>query len=262
MSGLDVRAARVVLRERRLLDVLDLALRFLVAHVVPYAALSAIVLVPCGVATLVVAVQAGWGWAFLLALCLSSLAEVPFTILGSRLVFEPDVALESVLAASLRRVPRVAVVRLLEGVAVVIGATMLLLPALWIVTLFVFVTEIVALEGAGVTASMSRAQRMTTGRFGEAFMVVLAISGLHLVGAWLGDRALASILSDLLQITPPSRLGDPGGGVLALVSYWLLMPYVATARLFAYLDLRTRTEGWDVQVRFAAIARRTDQESA
>ncbi|MBI2395803.1 MAG: hypothetical protein HYV09_39930, partial [Deltaproteobacteria bacterium] len=178
MSGIDVREARVVLRERRLLDVLDLALRFLVAHAAPYAALSAIVLVPCGVATLVVAVQAGWGWAFFLALCLSSIAEVPFTILGSRLVFEPDVALEAVLAASLRRAPRVAMVRLLEGVAVVIGATMLLLPAIWIATMFVFVTEIVALEGAGVTASMSRAQRMSTGRFGETFMVLLAVSGL------------------------------------------------------------------------------------
>lgn len=49
MSAMDLREVRVVLRERRLLDVLDLAIRFLVAHALPYATLSAIVLVPSGV---------------------------------------------------------------------------------------------------------------------------------------------------------------------------------------------------------------------
>jgi hypothetical protein len=36
----------------------------------------------------------------------------------------------------------------------------------------------------------------------------------------------------------------------------LFIPYVATARFLAYLDLRTRSEGWDIQTRFAAIALR------
>jgi hypothetical protein len=34
------------------------------------------------------------------------------------------------------------------------------------------------------------------------------------------------------------------------------VPYLATARFFLYLNVRTRAEGWDIQTRFAAIAAR------
>ncbi len=39
-------------------------------------------------------------------------------------------------------------------------------------------------------------------------------------------------------------------------------PYVATVRLFDYIDARTRREGWDIQVRFSAIAQRSERERA
>lgn len=250
---MDLRDARVVLRERRLLDVLDLALRFVVAHAGPYAGLSAIVLVPCGVLSLVIAVHSGWALGWLVAILLASLAEIPFTVLGSRLVFTPEIGLESVLALSLKKIPRVLAVRSLQAFAVLAGLSMMLLPGVWIAVTTVFLTEIVLLEEATVGGAFSRAQRMLNGRFGDALMVSLLISGLHLGAVWLGDRALATIFVDLLQITPPPKLGEPDGGVLGLCAFWLFVPYAATARLFAYLDLRTRTEGWDVQVRFAAL---------
>jgi len=257
---MDLREARVVLRERRLLDVLDLAVRFLVAHAAPYAVLSAFVLVPCGVATVMIAAHAGFAWALTFALALAALAEVPFTVLGSRLVFESDVSFAQVLRTSLRRAPLVLVTRLIVFVAAAIGGTMLLLPGIWVAVSFLYVTEIVALEEAGVGTAMSRAQRMLQGRFGDALVAWMLLGGIHLGATWLGDRALATVLADLFQITPPAKLGDPDGGVLGLVAFWLALPYVTTARLFSYLDLRTRTEGWDVQVRFAALARREETE--
>lgn len=250
---MDLRDARVVLRERRLLDVLDLAIRFLINHAVPYAALSAIVLVPCGVLSLVIAVHSGWALGWTVAILLAALAEIPFTVLGSRLVFTEETPLESVLAASLRKLPRVLFVRILQALATLAGLTVMLLPGVWILVSTLFISEIILLEESTSGAAFSRAQRMLQGRFGDALMVSLLISGLHVGAVWLGDHALSTLLNDLFQITPPPKLGDPGGGVLGLCAFWLFVPYATTARLFAYLDLRTRTEGWDVQVRFAAL---------
>lgn len=250
---MDLRDARVVLRERRLLDVLDLAIRFIVAHALPYAALTAIVLVPCGVLSLVIAVHSGWGLGWTVALALAAIAEIPFTVLGSRLVFAADVPLEEVLMRSLKKAPRVVLVRLLQALAALAGLMVMFLPGVWILVSTLFLGEIVILEDATTGSAFSRAQRMLGGRFGDALMVALLLSGLHLGAVWLGDRAIATLLTDLFQITPPPKLDEPGGGVLGLCAFFLFVPYVATARLFAYLDLRTRTEGWDVQVRFAAL---------
>ena len=36
----------------------------------------------------------------------------------------------------------------------------------------------------------------------------------------------------------------------------------ATTRFFVYLDVRTRAEGWDIQTRFAALARRDAEAGA
>lgn len=254
---MDLLEARVVLRERRLLDVLDLALRFLVSHALPYAVLSAFVLVPCGVLTVMLAVHQGFGQGLAFALALSTVAEIPFTLLGSRLVFEPQVSLWQVFKTSLRRLPTVLVARGLVALAVMFGATMFVLPGVWMAVTFFYVTEVAVLEQASVGTAMSRAQRILTGRFGDAVLAWGILGVLHLGATWLGDRALATVLEELFQISAPPKIGDPGGGVLGLCAFWLAVPYVTTARLFAYLDLRTRTEGWDVQVRFAALARRT-----
>ena len=256
---MDLRQIRVVLRERRLLDVLDLAVRFLVAHAVPYAALSAIVLVPCGVLSLVIAIHSGWVLGSFAAIALATFAEVPFTILGSRLVFTADAPLESVLGASLRKLPRLIAAKLIQSLGVIAGASAFLLPGIWVAATTFFLSEVILLEESSAGASFSRAQRLVAGRFGDALMALLLIGGLHALAVWAGDRALASLLNDLLQITPPPKLGEPGGGVLGLCAFFLAIPFAATARLFAYLDLRTRTEGWDVQVRFAALAARTEQ---
>jgi hypothetical protein len=259
VSAIDLREVRVVLRERRLLDVLDLAIRFLVAHAVPYIVLSAIVLVPCGVLSLVVAVHSGWVLGWLTAIAVATFAEIPFTILGSRLVFTPEAPLEAVLSASVRKAPRLLAAKLLQGVAVLAGTSAFVAPGVWIAATTLFLSEVILLEESTAGAAFSRAQRLVAGRFGDALMTFLLIGGLHALAVWVGDRALGSILADLFQITPPAKLGEPGGGVLGLVAFFLVVPFAATARLFAYLDLRTRTEGWDVQVRFAALAARREE---
>jgi hypothetical protein len=69
------------------------------------------------------------------------------------------------------------------------------------------------------------------------------------------------VLEDLLEITPPPSITETKGSVLAMVSYWAFVPFGATCRFLVYVNARTRTEGWDVQTSFAAIASRVDRPS-
>ncbi|MGZ3422821.1 MAG: hypothetical protein ACXWUG_31240 [Polyangiales bacterium] len=246
--------ARVALRHRTLLEVFDLALRFLFAHAAPFAALVGIVLVPCFVLDLVVFVHAGVAWGWVLAVALASFAQVPFTILASRLVFEDDVGIESVLAASLRSLPKLLGARILQVLGLLAGASFFLLPAVWIATTLLFLVEVIVLEHASVGTAFTRCQRLNAGEFGDALMTLMLLFGAHLGAVFLGDSALRTLLDEIFQITPPAGLLEHDGGILGLVSFWLFVPFVATARLLFYLNTRTKGEGWDVQTRFAAIA--------
>ena len=73
----------------------------------------------------------------------------------------------------------------------------------------------------------------------------------------LGDVVGRAIVADLLAFDPPAAAWESGmGSAFAAAGFWAFLPYAATARLFFYLNVRTRAEGWDVQTRFSAIAGR------
>jgi hypothetical protein len=67
----------------------------------------------------------------------------------------------------------------------------------------------------------------------------------------------------VLQIGKPfGALLDEGGSAPALLGLFLAVPYWATARFLFYVDLRTRRDGWDVQVRFMSLASQAELEAA
>jgi hypothetical protein len=74
--------------------------------------------------------------------------------------------------------------------------------------------------------------------------------------ALVADVAGREVLGEVLEIQSPPSVFKAGGSLLALLGAWASLPLLVTARFFVYLDIRTRTEGWDVQTRFAAIAAR------
>jgi hypothetical protein len=41
---------------------------------------------------------------------------------------------------------------------------------------------------------------------------------------------------------------------LALLGLFWVVPYLATAKFLLYIDLRTRKEGWDLQLKLAAFS--------
>ncbi len=253
---------RVVLRDRRTPDVLDLALRFLVEHRVPFAKVALLVLVPGVLVTWAVGRGFGWGLGWSVAIYLGMVAQAPFTELASRLVFEPELRVRDVLRRALARVPSLLVVRGVQLAAITVGTLFFFVPGLLVAGLLFFLGEVVLLERVPPGASLTRLQRLVTGAAGEATLGLLLLTFLHVVATLLGDIGGRAVIEDLLSWKAPSPAWEDGGSFLAALGFWLFLPYAAVARFFLYLNVRTRAEGWDVQTRFAAIARRAEAEAA
>jgi hypothetical protein len=63
------------------------------------------------------------------------------------------------------------------------------------------------------------------------------------------------LVSDVLQLGKPfGSLWADRFSPFALAGLMLSYPYAATARFLLYVDARTRSDGWDIQLRFMAIA--------
>jgi hypothetical protein len=257
---MDLMRARVALRERPLLDVLDLSIRFCTAHAGSYAKLSLAVLVPAFAVTWAAGQLAGPWMAWLSTLALTAFAGAPFVALASRLVFADEVGTGEALRIGLRAVPGLMVIRLLQMMALAASTITLGLAWLWLGPVMLFVVEVLILEQGGVGGTLGRAQRVANAHFSDAaLMMFLSLLG-PICAAMLADWAGRDVLQQVLEVKPPPSMFRDGWSVLALAGWWSVQPLLQTARFFVYLDIRTRTEGWDIQTRFAAIAARADAE--
>lgn len=263
MSGprMDVAQARVVFRERAILDVFDLSLRFVVVHHRPYARLAAVVLLPAFTLSLGAAAIGGWVWGWLVVVALSSIAQLPFTLLASRLVFQDEIRIREVLRATIADVPRVVVMRALSLVVFVMATMFFVIPAIWLATAVYFTNEVVLLERATILSAFGRSQRVSASSVGESLVAILLAATISLLAIVLADFGGRAVLGELLQVRPPLPVWENGGSTLALVGWFGALPYLTTARLFAYLNIRTKTEGWDIQTRFSAVAARAASEA-
>ncbi len=253
---MDLVRSRVALRERPLLDVLDLAVRFCVANAGVYARLSLLTLLPAFAVSWAAAKAGGWilGWG--VAVAATALVDAPFVALASRLVFSDQAGVRDALRAAAAATPRLAAVRCAQGVAFALCIVGLGLPWLWVGSVLLFVPEVIVLEGSGIGAAWGRAQRIAHSQLGVAMAAMILLSVLVVAAVLLADVAGREVLDSVLEVKPPPSIFDRGGSALALLGFWSVLPIRATARFFVYLDVRTRTEGWDIQTRFAAIAAR------
>jgi hypothetical protein len=255
---MDLMRARVMLRERSLLDVFDLAVRFCVVHARDYAKMSLAVLVPGFLVSLGAAHLGGYALAWPISIAVSTFATAPFVALASRLVFADSVGTREALGLSLRAIPTLIVVRLLQLLILSASMLMALLPWIWLGSILLFVVEVVVLEQASIGTSFGRAQRIASSHMGTATVAMLLLLVAPAAAALLADAAGREVLQTVLEIKAPPSMWHAGGNWLALAGFWGTLPLLTTARFFVYLDIRTRTEGWDIQTRFAGIAAREE----
>jgi hypothetical protein len=249
--------ARVVLRPRTLGEILDLAaLWCFTADRWLYARLFALVLLPSLAACVAARWLGQWSWAqvWLLAAVLATVSQGMFTVATSRALFQRDVPVGLVLGLYLRRLPSYLAALVITRAILAVGAvTVVLLPSAWARVAMVHEASLLE-NGSPITAS-ERAWQLCRHR-GTELALLLGGLGLALV-AGIGAFELLGhgLVEVVLQLGRPfGELWEDGGSLYALVGFHVAIPYVAVARFLAYVDHRTRGDGWDIQLRFMALA--------
>jgi hypothetical protein len=250
-------SARVALRPRPLAEVLDLAVPFCLAARGPLARLAAILLLP--LLSLCVGLRAaGWRPAsvWLVAVLAADLVEGAFTLAASELLFVEPARLRvgAVLVRFVRTLPRALLCLLLTRLCLVLG--LVVFPLVPVIALrLLFAREAVLLEGAGPAAALSRSHRLITGHALTGAGLLVAVLVIPAAGAIVAELLGDAVVAQVLQLGHPAgELWRDGVSLWALAGFFLAVPVLAAARFLAYIDLRTRKEGWDIQLRFAALS--------
>jgi hypothetical protein len=253
---------RIVLRPRSVSEVLDLGLRVISGFGLRlYTWLSVLFLLPClaGCLTMRYVFEAGWEWVWLAAFASATVFQGVFTIAVGRFLFAEDLTVREVVKHFGRRFfsyfGALFVSRLLLGLGALLG--FFVFPLFWAWTKVAFVHEASLLEQASPGEAVKRASRFVASRSSSTFLLtlwfLLAHTAFALVFEAIGNFGIVNFL---LQLGEPFGTLADGGSPFALLGFFLSVPYVATARFLAYVDTRTRMDGWDIQLKFMAISAR------
>jgi hypothetical protein len=153
----------------------------------------------------------------------------------------PSVA--EALKASLRRAPALIVAWFIVHLAEAASALALLIPALFVMPLFLVVAPAIVIEGLGPWAGVRRSVQLTRVRYGAVLgvsiliaivstLLTVALSGLSLVFSFFSWGWIVDVICR---------------GASSLVTE----PFVAAAATLVYLDLRVRAEGLDLELGIA-----------
>jgi hypothetical protein len=252
-------AARVVLRQRSLADSLDLALPLCLANKRPLGVLSLVTLGP--IAALIAFLRIGrhWRWPALWLICAgaSLLIEGVFTVALGELLFTPpaETRVRAFLARFIRRLPAVTTAIVVRTIVMAAAACLLVVPVFIVAPPTIFIPEALLLEGATLGKALARSRALARNRMAICVGIWLATLVLPAIGALSVDLVCDSVVSLVLQLGHPAgELFRDGGSGYAVAGALLAVPLGAAMRFLGYVDLRTRKEGWDIQLRFVALA--------
>ncbi|MGL5096337.1 MAG: hypothetical protein ACRDD1_12155 [Planctomycetia bacterium] len=194
-------------------------------------------------------------------------AEVPWatafiTLYLGQAMFQETVSVRLVFSSFLRCLPSMLLFQgLFRGVLLGMVVTSPLVPII-----FRYGDEVVLLEQSKFNRTGPRLRSFHNNNGGRVVSDALAD---FFFGAilWLCLNAVLKSAADLWTTAGPLELASataeewtlllsPTVEWHAQVSLWIVLSFLAVARFLGYLDVRIRGEGWDVDLRLAAEARR------
>jgi hypothetical protein len=113
----------------------------------------------------------------------------------------------------------------------------------FVMALFVPVAPIIGVEGGGAIDALKRSVRLTRARYFPTLGIALLMG----VVSWLLANAL-SALPQALAAWVGFEDGWPLLAVGSIAAQIIVLPFVASATVLLYLDLRVRTEGLDIEM--------------
>jgi hypothetical protein len=250
--------ARVSLRPRAMSDVIDLAGPFCVANRRLFIPLTLLVAAGGGLLALACRSTLGWPWqgVWLALAGYLLLSNGIYTQAAADLMFRPpeEVRVVGVVGRFLRRLPPYLAARILTFLVLALSS-IVLVPLPVFGARLLFSTEAVLLENAAPMVGLSRSSRLVLYRSGPCLGLATACLCAPFLFALAGDLVGQSVVDMVLQMGKPvGDLWNDGGSAYAVAGALLSAPFVASAGFLGYIDMRTRKEGWDIQLRFMALA--------
>ncbi len=245
---------RLALRPRDPFEVFDLAVRFVREQWSPLLGVSMWSLFPICLITFPLC----WffdGHVALLALpaLFAAPLQAPYTVVTGRLLFAEDVTSREVLADLWERKSTLIGTWFLAGAGWLVSALVCGIAAPLVGAWLLYLGETALLERVPLQRCLRRSARLAQAHMGIAFAGALARGVLLVWFALLGELTGQTVVTWVLQ------LGQPFGTVWdGYVTPYLLIgllasqPTFAVYRLLLYVDVRTRVEGWDLQVALRA----------
>lgn len=153
-----------------------------------------------------------------------------------------------VLLHTLKRSPALLVGVVVVHVLELVGLLGFLVGAYFVMALLHVVSPVIVAEGVGPFRAVARSVRLTSSRFG-ASLVVPSLVGL--IGALVGFGF--QLLPELATLVVPDDwvwLARATGQTLAQL---VVVPFTAGVAVLYHLDLRIRSEGFDIEARARAV---------
>jgi hypothetical protein len=250
--------ARVALRPRSMSDVLDLAGPFCIANrrlMLPLAVATTAI-----GATLAAVCRLGLAWAWWQVWFLTAgylvLTSGLFTQAAGELLFrEPrQIHMRAVVGRFVRRFLPYLVARILQWLVLGLCAVVFV-PLPIFASRLLFVSEAVLLESGSPASSLTRSTRLVLFRSIPCLGLALACALAPFLFAIAADVVGDAVVNMVFEMGRPlGSLWSDGGSGFAVVGALLSAPFLASAGFLGYIDLRTRKEGWDIQLRLMALA--------
>lgn len=144
---------------------------------------------------------------------------------------------------------------ILAGLIIGLGYILCIIPGIYFSLIYLFISQVVVLEGLSGSAALTRSKNLISGYIGRTFGILFLI----IVGGAILTQVIAQPLNLLLP--PGATVPGPGGprmqlnmtnymidqGVTQLVNI-LVQTYSAICATLLYLDTRIRKEGLDLEL--------------
>ncbi len=137
-----------------------------------------------------------------------------------------DMSLAETLRAARPAVGRVAGASILASLAIVVGLILLIVPGLYLITIWCLIAPVLVLEGATIGSSFGRSRELVRGYGWQVFVTIVLVYIILIVA----NLVIAILLSWL-----PGVLAN---GISELVSGTLVAPFLAVVVTLAYFRLR------------------------
>ncbi|MBX7165425.1 MAG: hypothetical protein K1X74_03665 [Pirellulales bacterium] len=269
---------RIEIRERNYADILDLALQVIRRHplawvcwssagALPFILLNTWIFGLFDITELYDEQDYGqlisYGmWVGLLMTIQMPVAAMPLTVFLGQALFVERPSPWLVLRRSLASLPQILLLQVLVRAVLCTFCLLAFLPfAMW-----PYLSEVILLERnplfarrRGIMTTVKRTANLHQRQFGELFgrwLATLVLAPLLILALYGGVRLLWSLLTGQLSTNMYTDIG------ILQIAAWIVVSYFNVVWFLAYLDLRIRTEGWEIELLLRAEGQRLVRQLA